>query len=106
MKTRRKSRTRKEFEFLGASPKEKRRNNFEKVQRRLSKGRGRGRPRDGPESERDRETERQTERERREANKPASVQSPTADGEITKPLARVSSERQKRSTRSKLSGGS
>lgn len=30
----RKSQTRKEFEFLGASPKRKRRNNFEKVQRR------------------------------------------------------------------------
>lgn len=83
MKTGRKSRTRKEFEFLGASPKEKRRNNFEKVQQRL----GKGGARDGPDSV----CERERIKEKREANKPASVQSPTADGEITKPTARVSS---------------
>ncbi|EGI58798.1 Lachesin [Acromyrmex echinatior] len=35
MRIRGKSQTRKEFEFLGASPKRKRRNNFEKVPRRL-----------------------------------------------------------------------
>jgi len=35
MRIRRKSQIRKEFEFLGASPKRKQRNNFEKVPRRL-----------------------------------------------------------------------
>lgn len=39
----RKSQSRKEFEFLGASPKRKRRNNFEKVPRRLGGGTRRSR---------------------------------------------------------------